>query len=166
MASREDTVKLVHRAINASIFERVQELLRRICTESDFALDFVSGDILATESDVYKSDSSAEEDESGRGSESDSENNEGEKDEGHDVKPAEDIEDEPARKRKWTNYVHMCYPTCEQCNGEFDVTDNSRDSESVCRWHDGMKQSLLCVRPRLPTYDNARDRRKQSRLAC
>jgi len=52
MSSKPDTLRLVIDAINSSTREPVRGLLRLLCQQYDFALDFVAKDLLRTRTEV------------------------------------------------------------------------------------------------------------------
>jgi len=112
------SLELVLDALDAANVDRLRLTLEKICKQSDAALHLVCNELLVRESDLEK-----------HNKESNSAYFGGSKEKG-----SKNSVNGTSLKRKREEHVGVRYATCEQCEQEFDATENGEES---CEWHDG-----------------------------
>ncbi|OCL10693.1 hypothetical protein AOQ84DRAFT_288722 [Glonium stellatum] len=102
------SLELVLKALDAANIGRLRTTIEKICEQSDVALDLFCNELLVTQSDLDKHNK--------------------------DSNGSENSINVTSSKRKREEYVGVRYATCEQCDEEFDATENGEES---CQWHGG-----------------------------
>ncbi|OGM47326.1 hypothetical protein ABOM_003834 [Aspergillus bombycis] len=124
MCHQDDQVELLLEAIDSASRRTLQSVLKTVCLSDQPTRDRVSKSLLITEDQVRPASPSSEEDDDEESMNSDDEQSEDEK---PPLKERHSNQQTPGSKRLRPRYAY-----CENCEQEFDVTQNTSTS---CKYH-------------------------------
>ena len=144
-----DPAAVLERAIDNVSKDTLRRVVKTLCRTQPLAARFLEDQLLASgpaikdyenvsTDEESEEDEEDEEDEEEQGTDEDNEKDDGEE-EAKPSKTTQNSKGQPLAQVAGQKRMRSRFATCEQCEEEFDITENHREA---CEWHPG-KQKLF-----------------------